>query len=640
MTEDCTMGPHDIRVGEPIHLSTAERAANLVELVHRTVERHPDRVALRWKTRDAGEGRPITGTVDAGWTRLTYRQLWDLVEAVSLGLRDLGMQPGDRVVILSRSRPEWVVADLASLALGAVTCPIFSAERPYKVEFMIRNVAARFIFVESAHQAAKLMGDDPKSLGIEQVVAFDPSGSPAPATVSFAHLSAGGDRSVGSRSTWHEGWSSIERDTVATIVHTSGTSGEPKGVILTHGNVIHNFEAASQAIPFDENDRALSVLPLSHMLERAAGIYVPLGIGAEVAFAEPVMERWAANLAEVRPTIMVTIPLFFQRIHQRVLAEVGKQPAWKRRLFRWASGLGARRYANHLAGRRDGIWLGVQLALAGRLVFAPIKARTGGRLRYFCSGGAPLPREVGEFFYAMDMLILEGYGLSETAPLLAISRPESFRFGTVGPPAAETEIVIDPQSGEILARGPQVMRGYLNAPQETADAIGSEGWFHTGDIGEFDEAGRLRITDRIKNLIVLNNGKKVSPTPMETRLASSSYISQAVIIGDGQGSTGALVVPDFDRIRSWQREAGMVAANAATTIDRPEVIALIEREVRGLLRDFAAYERPRHVALLPRELSEERDEIVGPLRKPKRRVIVAFWPAQVVRLFPTASHEA
>ncbi|MGH2446372.1 MAG: AMP-dependent synthetase/ligase [Candidatus Limnocylindria bacterium] len=633
------MGPRDIRVGEPIRLPASERAANLVDLVYRAVERHPDRTALRWKARGTDEGAN-GDTDDAGWTRLTYRGLWDWVEAVSLGLSDLGMRSGDRAVILSRSRPEWVVADLASLALGAISCPIFSAERPHKVEFMVRNVSARFIFVESAQQAAKLVGDDPTSLGIDRIIAFDPSDSLAAGTVTFAQLAARSDRSIGSPSSWSEGWASIGRDAVATIVHTSGTSGEPKGVILTHGNVIHNFEAASQAIPFDEHDVALSVLPLSHMLERAAGMYVPLGIGAEVAFAEPVMERWAANLAEVRPTIMVTIPLFFQRIHQRVLSEVARQPAWKQRLFRWATALGARRYANHLAGRRDSLWLRVQLAVAGRLVFAPIKARTGGRLRYFCSGGAPLPREVGEFFYAMDMLILEGYGLSETAPLLAISRPGSFKFGTVGPPAAGTEIRIDPASGEILARGPQVMRGYLNAPEETAEAIDPEGWFHTGDIGEFDEAGRLRITDRIKNLIVLNNGTKVSPTPMETRLAASPYIAQAVIIGDGQGSTGALVVPDFDRLAAWAREAGLAPIDPATAVETPEVVALIEGEVRGLLQDFAAYERPRHVALLPRDLSEEHDEVVGPLRKPKRRAIADNWPAQVERLFPAATRGA
>jgi long-chain acyl-CoA synthetase len=620
------MGPYDVQMGEPIRLAASERPANLVDLVHRAVERHPDRVALRWKERGAAHA----------WQARTYAELWDWVEAVSIGLRQLGMAAGDRAVILSRSRPEWVVADLASLALGAETCPIFSAEKPDKIGYMVRNVAARFAFVESAHEAAKLRASNE----IAHVILFDAPESPAPGMITFSQLGDGADRSVAALASWRQGWAVIDRATVATIVHTSGTSGEPKGVVLTHGNVIHNYEAVRQAIPVDENDLALSVLPLSHMLERAAGMYVPLAVGAGVAFAEPVMERWAANLAEVRPTIMVTVPLFFQRIHQRVLSEVEKQPPWKRRLFGWGTGLGARSYANHLAGRRDSPWLRLQLAIAARLVFARIKARTGGRLRYFCSGGAPLRREVGEFFYAMGMLIFEGYGLSETAPLLAINRPESFKFGTVGPPAAETEIRIDPTSGEILARGPQVMRGYLNAAEETAEALDAEGWFHTGDIGEFDDGGRLMITDRIKNLIVLNNGKKVSPTPMETALGGSPYIRSAVIVGDGQALTGALVVPDFDAVATWAGTAGLDVADPATTADRPEVVALIEGEMRRLLREFAAYERPRHVALLPRELSEERDEVVGPLRKPKRRVIVANWPTHVARLFPTAAPTA
>lgn len=621
------MRTHQQRVGEPVRLAAGERASNLVDLVHRAVERHPDRIALRWKVR-RGDDRAPDQTDASGWTSRTYAELWTWVETVSIGLSNLGMRAGDRAVIISRSRPEWVVADLATLALGGVTCPIFSAERPQKVEFMVRNLGARFAFVERAPQAAKLLGSTP---GVERLIAFDASDSlPAEAT-SFDQLIASADGSAAARAAWRDGWSSIGREAVATIVHTSGTSGDPKGVVLTHGNVIHNFEAARQALPFDENDLALSVLPLSHMLERAAGMYVPLAIGAGVAFAEPVMERWASNLAEVRPTVMVTVPLFFERIHQRVLTEVEKQPAWKRRLFRWGIGLGRQRYANHLAGRRDSAWLRLQVALAGRVVFARIKARTGGRLRFFCSGGAPLPREVGEFFYAMGMLILEGYGLSETAPLLAINRPESFKFGTVGPPAAETEIRIDPASGEILARGPQVMTGYLNAPLDTAEAIDAEGWFHTGDIGSFDEAGRLSITDRIKNLIVLDNGKKVSPTPMEIALATSPYVAQAVIVGDGHAATGALVVPSFERIRS-ELNGGAPSAPEAMSRD-PEVIARIEREMRRLLKDFAAYERPRHVALLPRELSEEHDEVVGPLRKPKRSVIARNWPEAMERLF-------
>jgi long-chain acyl-CoA synthetase len=617
------MGPHDVQMGEPIRLAASERPANLVDLVHRAVERYPDRVALRWKERGAGHA----------WQTRTYAELWDWVEATSIGLRQLGMVAGDHAVILSRSSPEWVVADLASLALGAVTCPIFSAEKPDKVDFMVRNVAPRFVFAESEHQAGKLRA----TAEVAHLIVFEPNETPSASTLTFEQLGTSAERTEKTLAAWRDRWSALDRSAIATIVHTSGTSGEPKGVVLTHGNVIHNYEAVRQAIPFDENDLALSVLPLSHMLERAAGMYVPLAVGAGVAFAEPVMERWAANLVEARPSIMVTVPLFFQRIHQRVLVEVDKQPAWKQRLFHWGTGLGAWSYANHLAGHRDSPWLRFQLAIAGRLVFARIKARTGGRLRYFCSGGAPLPREVGEFFYAMGMLIFEGYGLSETAPLLAINRPESFKFGTVGPPAAETEIRIDPTSGEILARGPQVMQGYLNAVEETAEAIDPEGWFHTGDIGEFDDAGRLMITDRIKNLIVLDNGKKVSPTPMEIALAGSPYIRGAVIVGDGQASTGALVVPDFDRLAAWARDAGLAHSDTATTAEHPEVIALIEGEMRRLLRGFAAYERPRHVALLSRELSEERDEVVGPLRKPKRRVIVANWPAQVERLFPTAA---
>ena len=620
-----------IHAGERIHLPANERGINLVDLVHRTVRRHPDRMALMWKPR--GPVHEAVTLDEAGWALRTYRELWDWVTEISLGLHALGMRRGDRVAILSRSRPEWAAADLASLALGAVTCPIYSAERPDKVEFMLRNVHARFVFAESAQQLAKLPGADGST-----VILFDPANAAGDDVLTLDEVIARADRSAAARDDWLTGWSRLGRADDATIVHTSGTSGEPKGVVLTHGNVMHNYEAARQALPVTQEDLALSVLPLSHMLERAAGMYVPLGIGAGVAFAEPVMERWATNLTEVRPTIMVTIPLFFQRIHARVLAEVERQPAWKRRLFRWGVGLGATRYANHLAGRRDPPWLRLQLALARRFVFARIKARTGGRLRFFCSGGAPLSREVGEFFYAMDMLILEGYGLSETAPLLAINRPESFRFGTVGPPAADTAIAIDAETGEILARGPQVMRGYLDRPEATAEAIDAEGWFHTGDIGAFDEAGRLSITDRIKNLIVLDNGKKVMPTPMEILLAGSPYVAEAVIIGDGHASTGALVVPDYDRVRA----DGVAPTDASPELlsRDPAVISLLEREARRLLRGFAAYERPRHVALLPQPLSEEAGEVVGALRKPKRSIIAANWPAQVERLFSGGDSDA
>lgn len=613
-----------LQVGEPIRLPAGDRPQSLPDLIHRSVERYPNKTAIEWK-----EGRRAEA-----WNRATYAELWAWMDRVAAGLRALGLERHQHVAILSRSRPEWLVSDLAALSLGAVTCPIYPAEKPGQVEFILRNVEARFAFVENAQQAAKVVAVRDRLPALEHVIAFE-ADAPADGVMSLDQLVAAGRAGAGGRDgadPLESSWRTLRRDDVATIVHTSGTTGEPKGVVLTHGNVIHNYEAAIQAVPFRSTDLGLSVLPLSHMMERAAGMIVPLGVGASVAFAEPLIARWAQNLADVRPTVMVTVPPFFARIHQQVLAQVERSAPWKQRLFHWAVGLGRKRYALHLAGRRESPWLRLQLGLAHLLVFRPIKARTGGRLRFFCSGAAPLPREIGEFFYAMGMLILEGYGLSETAPLLCINRPESFKFGSVGQPVAETAIRIDPETGEICARGPQVMRGYLNLREENERAIDADGWFHTGDIGEFDEAGRLMITDRIKNLLVLANGKKVSPGPMETALAASPYIAQAVILGDGHEYTGVLVAPDHERLTAWAASHVGDGSPGRDLTERSEVKSLIEGEVRRLLADHAAYERPRRVGLLPRELSEEEGELT-PMRKPKRRVIAANFPDEIARLF-------
>ncbi|HEX6127996.1 MAG TPA: long-chain fatty acid--CoA ligase [Candidatus Limnocylindria bacterium] len=597
-------------------------------MVHASSTRFSGHTALQWRE---GSRR------EASWRSVSYEELWDWVERVAIALRACGMRRDDRVAILSRSRPEWLVCDLASMSLGAVTCPIFPGDRVALVEYILRTTKSRFAIVENLQQATKISEIRDRLPGLERVIVLDGDEALPEGTTTLEQVLAAASHTEGAREEWEVGWRSLQRDDVATIVHTSGTTGDPKGVVLTHGNVLHSYEAGSQAIPLDERDLGLSVLPLSHMMERAAGMVVPLGVGAGVAFAEPLIERWAADLLEVRPTVMVTVPPFFERFHKRVLAEVAKAPAWKRRAFDWAVGLGRKRYANHLAGRSDSPWLQLQQAVANRLVFAPIREKTGGRLRMFMSGAAPLPQEIGEFFYGMGMLILEAYGLTETGPVLAMNRPESFKFGTVGPPFPETEIRIDAGTGEILARGPQVMRGYLDKPEETAAAIDAEGWFHTGDIGRFDEAGRLTITDRIKNLVVLSNGKKVSPGPMESALVASPYIAQAVILGEGQLQTGALVAPNFAEVGAWAEARGVRASTPAELASAEEVQGLIEAEVRGLLRDFAPYERPRRVALLPRELDDEHAELTA-LRKPKRHVVLANWPDQIARLFPSAGN--
>ena len=617
---------------EPLEVE-GQPAANLVDLVHRSVLAQPDHVALTWKP---ARGRRQSGDGDGGqpvaWRTSTYRETWDWIRDVSLGLQSLGIGSGDAVCIVCRTRPEWLVVDLASMALGAVTCPIYPSSEAGQTAFIINNVHARLVVVENAQQATKIESVRAECPTIEKLMIIDEKGTLPSDAISLDDLIELAPRDQDHRRVWEEGWRRITRDRLATIIHTSGTTANPKGVMLTHGNMVYNYEAVIQVVDFSPSDLFLSWLPLSHSYERVAGMVVPLARGCGIAYAEPLIERLPANMVEVRPTVMVAVPRLYERLHARVLSAVEEASAMRQRIFWWAAGLGKRKYANHLEGRSDSLWLKLQLRVADALVFGRIRARTGGRVRYFVSGSAPLSREIGEFFYAMGMLVLEGYGLTETAPFVSINRPDDFVFGTVGRPAPGTEVKVDPGSGEILVRGPQVMRGYVNDPAETARAIDAEGWFHTGDIGELDGIGRITITDRLKNIIVLANGKNVSPAPMEAALSTSKYVAQAIILGDRQPYTGVLVAPDFDELRGWARSNGLGDVGPEILIEERAVHRLLDNEVRTKLEDFAIFERPRRVALLPRLLTEEEGELT-PSMKVKLRVVKDRWAGKVAELF-------
>ncbi len=617
---------------EPL-LIEGEPVANVLELVHRTVQRQPDHEALRWKL---PKSRRMTGgeaeTDAVSWTSTTYRTTWEWIRDTSLGMQQLGILSGDRVCIISRTRPHWLVADLATMALGAVSCPIYPSSEANQVAFIINNVGARLIFVENAQQAAKIASVRAECPTIEQVVVIEDRGKAPQGTISLDELFDLAPTDPDHRRLWEEGWRRIGRDQLATIIHTSGTMANPKGAMISHGNLVFNFEAVVQCVDFTPDDVFLSWLPLSHIYERVAGMVVPMGRGCAIAYAEPLIERLPANMAEVRPTVMVAVPRLYERLYARVLATVEAGPPLRRRIFDWAIGLGAQKYANHLARRQDSPWLALQLSLADALVFGKIRSRTGGRVRYFVSGSAPLSREIGEFFYAMGMLVLEGYGLTETSPFVSINRPDDFEFGTVGRPAPGTEVRIAEGSGEILVRGPQVMLGYLDEPAETARAIEPDGWFHTGDVGELDAEGRIRITDRLKNIIVLANGKNVSPGPMEAALSTSRYVAQALILGDREPYTGALIAPDFEELGRWAAANGMAEMPPEQLVEQREVERLIDAEVKRTLTGFAVFERPRRVALLPRLLSEEEGELT-PSMKIKARVVKEHFADRVARLF-------
>jgi long-chain acyl-CoA synthetase len=634
ITEPAATPPADGRIMqtpeiEPLTIAPEDRARNLVDLIHRSVERYPSREAMRWKLPKAMRAE---GSDEPAWTSRTYREVWDWVTGVSLGLKDLGVRDGDAVCILARTRPEWTVSDLASLALGAVTCPIYPQSEPGQAAFVINNVQARAIFVENAQQAAKIASVREQCPTLEHVISFEASGKLPPGTLTLDDVVARADMDAANRLAWQDGWREIEREHAATIIHTSGTTANPKGALLSHGNLLYNFEAASQVIDFYETDVFLAFLPLSHIYGRIVDEVVALGRGAAVVFAEALIERLPANMVEVRPTVMGSVPRLYERVYARVLSTVEAGPPLRQRIFHWAAGLGAKKYANHLAGRPHSPWLSLQLAVADALVFKKIRDRTGGRVRYFVSGSAPLAREIGEFFYAMGMLVLEGYGLTETSPFVSVNRPGDFVFGTVGRAAPGSEVRIDPGTGEILVRGPQVMQGYLNQPDETAKAIDPDGWFHTGDIGELDEIGRIRITDRLKNIIVLGNGKNVSPAPMEAALSTSRYVAQAVILGDRQPYTGALIAPDFDELGTWAAGQGIGEMPPEQLIEQPAVEKLFDAEVKRTLDGFAVFERPRRIALLPRLLSEEAGELT-PSLKTKNRVVLQTWADKVAYLF-------
>ena len=589
-------------IGEALRVPPAERPRNLIELVQRSAQRWPEHEALRWRQAH-GNGEDAIG----GWASWSYAELWEQIRAASLGLRGVGISEGDRVVILSRSRPEWVVADLAALALGAVTCPIQPSEPPARIAAQLRRLTPSLVIVENDHLLHRMRRGTGR-LPELPVVGIDPLDTGEGATRTLASLAEAADRAAESAVGWEAAAMAIEPGRLATIVHTMAEDGEPRGAMLTHGNVVHSALAATQAIPISPADVILSVLPLSHMFERGANVLGSLAVGATVVFADRAMERWAADLLEVRPTVMCCVPLFFEQLELQIRRQVAGRPGYARWLFAVAARIGLRCEALRDTDRDPSLGLRALRALARRAVLSRIQAGLGGRLRFFVSGGAPLRVETGRFLESLGVPVLEGYGLTETAPLLTVNRLGSHRYGTVGEPAAETEIRIAPDTREVLARGPQVMLGYLDLPAINERMIDPDGWFHTGDRGALDGSGRLHITGRIKELLVLATGKKVAPRAIEQALLGSPLIAQAVLVGDNRDTVGVLIVPGGDADE-----------------------AQLHREVERITGDLAAYERPRRVALLPRPLTAAAGELNadGTVR---RETILAHFSEQVALL--------
>ncbi|ODS56163.1 MAG: hypothetical protein ABS36_07050 [Acidobacteria bacterium SCN 69-37] len=569
------------------------------------------------------------------WT--SGKDLLPKVRDVSLGLGALGMAAGARVAILAESRPEWLVVDLAVLAAGAVTVPVYPTLSADQIAFILDDADASLVVVSTVVQLEKLLSVIDRLPAIAAIVVIDPveratietAGArdvriePLEAVETFGH-----DRmreGWGVARAFHDAARQVGPDDLATIIYTSGTTAEPKGVRLTHGNLVANIDGVRQVIAVDQDDVALSFLPLCHAFERMVA-YIYLTAGVSVAFAESI-ETVARDLLVVRPTVMSGVPRVFEKLRARVFDTANAASAPRRALFHWAVSVALRRGARLEARQPLSVPLRVASRVADRLVFGKIRAAVGGRLRFAVSGSAPLDADLARFFYGLGLPVLEGYGLTETAPVLCVVPLERVRFGTVGPPLPNVALRIA-EDGEILARGPNLMQGYHRRPEDTAAVI-VDGWLHTGDIGTLDDEGFLRITDRKKELIVTSGGKNVAPQPIEQRLRQQPFVAEAVLVGDRRHFPAALLLPDVQALAShW----GVPVAQARARVHDPDARALLQAAVDTVNHDLAQFERIKKFVLFTEDLTIA-NGLLTPTMKVKRRIFEERYRAEIEGMY-------
>lgn len=578
-----------------------------------------------------GSKAALSSKVDGAYQDISYDELGDRVKHLCLGLIELGVQKGDRVALLSENRPEWAITDLAILAAGGVNVPMFSTLTPPQVEHIVRDSGAKIICVSSEKQLQKVQAFRANVDDLQQVIIFDAIDSEnSDEVLTFNQVCGIGEKAEDGDLVYQKSRDAVTPEDLATIIYTSGTTGQPKGAMLTHNNFMSNVQACFEIVGFASEDVFLSFLPLAHVFERMGGHYLPLSCGATVAYAESPFTV-AQNMKEVRPTIMMSVPRLYEMMHEKIIRSVQEGSSLKQKIFYWSVGVGEKVSQAIQQQKNPSVILGLKYGLANKLVFNKLQSATGGRLRFFVSGGAPLSKSIAEFFHAAGILILEGYGLTETSPVISVNRPDQWKFGTVGTQIAGVEVRIA-EDGEILSRGPHIMQGYFNKPEETAEAIDADGWFHTGDIGEMDADGFLSITDRKKNIIVLSNGKNIAPQPIENQLNQSRYISQVMLIGDQRKSISALIAPNFDALKAYAKEMELAPQEVGELIESKEIRQLVRKEIERLSTALADFERVKMFTLLDREFTQEADEMT-PTLKLKRKVILEKYGDKIEKMY-------
>jgi long-chain acyl-CoA synthetase len=553
------------------------------------------------------------------WEPMTYREVGDAVREIAGGLMSLGLAKGEKVAILSSTRVEWTLSDIACILCGFVTVPIYPSNLPDQVEYILSHSGARAAFVEDEPQWNKVAGARGRLPGLGAVILLTGSPEGKEGTMGLAQLRARGAETLAERPGALEACAEeIRPDDDLTIIYTSGTTGPPKGALIRHSNIAFDVTAALEVVAVPRGDVMLQFLPLAHVLGRFEH-FLSFDAMAVTAFARSI-QTVAEDLAAIRPHIMVSVPRLYEKFYAAVLAKVNEEGGLKKAIFLWAISVG-----REVSGRRQrkepvGGWLAAKFSMADRLVFSKIRGRLGGRLRFFVSGGAPLAREIAEFFHAMGILILEGFGMTETPSVTSVNRVGDFRFGTVGKPLPGVEVRIAPD-GEILIRGPHIFKEYYRDPVATREAIDPEGWLHSGDIGTIDDGGFLRITDRKKDILVTSGGKNVSPQNIENLLKTDKMISQAFVYGDRKKYLTALLTLSAEEIAKWAAGNGVDGRDPSALARDPRVEAMMRARVDALNRSLAPFEQIKKFVLIGADFSQETGELT-PTLKVKRKVVI------------------
>lgn len=577
---------------------------------------------------------------DGRWQPISSSQVDRDTRAAALGLYQLGVRAGDHVGLLAENCPQWTIADLGTLNCGAADVPIYATQAPTQVAYILKDARIEILFISDRAQYERVLEALQNAPALRSIIAFEPWQSDDQRIMSFDQLLAYGKSvDVTEPKLYDTLRSAVTPDTVATLIYTSGTTGEPKGVMLTHGNIVSNVLASDKVVPIEKDSIVLSFLPLSHIFERS-GFYLYLYSGATISYAESV-DLLARNMLEVRPHFMTSVPRLFEKIHARSIERAEATGRFAGSIANWAMAV-AQEWATFAScGKRLPAALQLKHAIADKLFLSKWRHAMGGRIRYLISGGAPLAKDLALTFYGAGMPILQGYGLTESSPVITANTPTENKLGSVGRPIPGVLVRIA-EDGEVLCSGPNVMKGYFGKPAETEAALrpDSEGriWLHTGDIGHLDPEGFLFITDRKKDLLKTSGGKYIAPQPIENAIKQSRFVSQAVVIGDQQKFPAVLIVPNMETLKSYASLKGIGYANVDELLRAPRVVDLFERQVEKYTSHLAQFEKVKAIGLIAREMTVESGELT-PTLKVRRRVVVEEYKDMIAAMYRAKEQE-